>query len=95
MRSRIWRRFALSVTKRNWADLVFFRFSTATIINTPTNQSGMIGFAPGPVLGHCRSASLNSGIASLTNASNDVPALARVPSLGPPAAFSFFLAEKT
>jgi len=45
-----------SLRNRYWADLLFFRFSTATIINTANTQPGISGFRPGPVRGHSRSA---------------------------------------
>ena len=59
------------------------------------NQSGMSGLAPGPVLGHRRSASRNSGAAIFTNACKHVPAVARFPILGISGSYSFLVEKET
>lgn len=59
---------------RYYADLVFFRFKTATIISIAITQSGIVGLAPGPVRGDSCSARLHSGTAILTNDTKHVPA---------------------
>ena len=84
-----------SLKKRNWADLVFFLWSTQIIISPANNQSGISGFAPGPVRGVRRSASCNIGIARFTNSDISVPSVARLPILGTSGGIGFRVTTET